>query len=279
MNKHGLNRDIPEGVKSQVRVLCGFGCVICGAIPYDYDHFRVPFAEATAHEPDDIILLCDHHHRLKNSGYLTNGDIAAARAVHAGDRDAQFKAGIISKGFAVHWPGNVIEANDQSIVVNGTPILTLQAGRDDLEPVLLSGSFCDNFGAEIVRIVDNEYQFKAAAIGDLTCVSSRFTMRTPDNRKALEFILTAQGLVIEQVFHVRGGAFVYGKNGSLRLGNDISCVEFLGCSFTRCETAIVINGPANPPIFAYSERGILARPSAYAHSFRADRCTVGASIG
>ncbi len=56
-NKHGLGRDIPRAVKTEIRERCGFGCVMCGQIPYDYDHLATPFIEATEHDPDDIVLL------------------------------------------------------------------------------------------------------------------------------------------------------------------------------------------------------------------------------
>lgn len=61
-NRHGLSRDIPADVARQVRQQCGFGCVICGRLPYTYDHFDPEFVDATKHDAEGIALLCFNHH-------------------------------------------------------------------------------------------------------------------------------------------------------------------------------------------------------------------------
>lgn len=59
----GLSRDIPDPIKRVVRQECGFGCVICGCAIYHYAHFGIPFRDATEHDPKQMALLCEPHHR------------------------------------------------------------------------------------------------------------------------------------------------------------------------------------------------------------------------
>ena len=58
MNRFGLGRDIPGTTKRIVRQRCGFGCVVCGAAFYQYEHVDPAFADARVHDPEKICLLC-----------------------------------------------------------------------------------------------------------------------------------------------------------------------------------------------------------------------------
>lgn len=60
-NKFGLARDIPANVAREVRMRCGFGCVICGKMICDYHHIE-EFTEVDKHDPEKIVLLCKEHH-------------------------------------------------------------------------------------------------------------------------------------------------------------------------------------------------------------------------
>ena len=65
-NKHGVSRNIPEGIKREVRQRCGFGCVNCGSPIYDYEHWNPPFEELTGgHKAEGIALCCPMCHRKK----------------------------------------------------------------------------------------------------------------------------------------------------------------------------------------------------------------------
>jgi hypothetical protein len=52
---------IPEDIKRIVRARCGYGCVMCGAQPYDYDHIE-EYEIVKCHEANNLTLLCKHHH-------------------------------------------------------------------------------------------------------------------------------------------------------------------------------------------------------------------------
>ena len=71
--------DIPALVKRAVRQACGFGCVICGKPLYEIDHI-VPYSVVREHDPDNLVLLCDGHHREKTNKLLTVDQVREARA-------------------------------------------------------------------------------------------------------------------------------------------------------------------------------------------------------
>src|SRR5262245_15357441 len=77
-NRQGLSRDIPADVARTVRQQCGFGCVICGRLPYAYDHFDPEFVDATVHKADGIALLCFNHH-AERQGRLAAKTVGAYR--------------------------------------------------------------------------------------------------------------------------------------------------------------------------------------------------------
>jgi 5-methylcytosine-specific restriction endonuclease McrA len=69
MNKHGLNRAIPSGIKREVRQRCGFGCVVCGLGIVQYEHVEPEFSDAVKHEADKIVLLCPQCHSKVTTGF------------------------------------------------------------------------------------------------------------------------------------------------------------------------------------------------------------------
>src|SRR3569832_302716 len=79
-NKFGLARSIPDPVKREIRKRSGFGCVICGLILYDYEHFDPPYEEATRHDPNGICLLCPNHHRRAGRPALSKEEVGRAYA-------------------------------------------------------------------------------------------------------------------------------------------------------------------------------------------------------
>jgi len=78
-NIYGLDRNIPESIRRQIRQDCGFGCVVCGCAVVQYEHIDPPFSEATAHEPDKIALLCGSCHDRVTRGIWSKDKILGAR--------------------------------------------------------------------------------------------------------------------------------------------------------------------------------------------------------
>jgi hypothetical protein len=79
VNKHGLARYIPSDIQRQIRQECGFGCVICGAAFYDYEHIEPEFADAREHNPAAMALLCGGCHARVTRKRLSKASVWAAR--------------------------------------------------------------------------------------------------------------------------------------------------------------------------------------------------------
>jgi hypothetical protein len=80
INKYGLKRYIPQNIKKEVRFKCGFGCVVCGSMFYDYDHFDPVFEDCKSHNADGITLLCGKHHSNKDRNFFPLSEVIKATA-------------------------------------------------------------------------------------------------------------------------------------------------------------------------------------------------------
>ena len=98
------NRNIPRPIQREVRQRCGFGCVICGFPLYEYDHLK-DWANVKEHIANDIILLCDRHHREVTSGLLPRRKVIEANKI-----PYNFKTGK-SKPYVLHYEGNSSSMN------------------------------------------------------------------------------------------------------------------------------------------------------------------------
>ena len=75
-NKHGLDRQIPNRIKCEVRKRCGSGCVVCGDASATYEHFFPPFQEALEHCAEGITLLCNRHKIGESPDMLSREQVA-----------------------------------------------------------------------------------------------------------------------------------------------------------------------------------------------------------
>lgn len=126
-------RHIPETTKLRVRQECYFGCVICGALPYDYDHFGTPFKDAGEHDAQQIALLCVTCHREKTSGRLPDREVAGKRhAPYNKGRDIVYRAPLSSGDFRAKIPGWTATSPEcASFVCNGGSLFGAYRGADD----------------------------------------------------------------------------------------------------------------------------------------------------
>lgn len=242
MNRYGLSRDIPSEVKQQVRIRCRFSCVMCGAIPIQYDHFQTPFAKCKQHDPEDIILLCSHHHDLKTKKLIDNADILGAWSSRDNNPgNFGFSLPVTKSDFRVRWPSVEIYAAKHDIVVGDRPVLRLELSEDHLQPIKMSGRFNDLRGKSICAIEDNEITSSADFIGDFELRQNRFVYKMPDGRISLQFLLSSTGLQIESISHVHNDAYVYGNQNFLQVGNSRGGVRMTRCMLgNRSEAAVWI---------------------------------------
>lgn len=67
-NRFGLARNIPSEIAREVRQRSKFGCVICRAGIFEYEHISVNFSNASKHNADDICCLCGSCHSKVTRG-------------------------------------------------------------------------------------------------------------------------------------------------------------------------------------------------------------------
>lgn len=173
-NKHGLRRSsFTKEDKQRVRRRVGFGCVMCSKLPIQYHHFDPPFADATAHNPDGITLLCGYCHDMVSRGIYSdrkvrkwNANPKSLRVSPHQPLDISFPLNLLTgsvlfRGTTGPW-----------LSIDGIPLISIGLSEDN-EPLLTANFFDDNDQPAIV-VVDNELQFRAPA-WDITVTGGRIT--------------------------------------------------------------------------------------------------------
>src|SRR5690606_15311530 len=128
----------------------GFGCVLCRAALYEYEHFDPPFAEAYTHSADGICLLCPSCHSLRTKERIPVREIRRAyddlsrRSDNRPPFDDQFFKSY-SNRFHFEIGGSKLEGFGTIIELDGRPVLSILPG-DGTPPFWVSGQFNDDFG-------------------------------------------------------------------------------------------------------------------------------------
>ena len=183
------SRNIPNPIKREVRQRCGFGCVICGMILYDYDHMMNDWSQVQEHVADDITLLCTAHHREKTNGLLTREQVAKANKNPFNLREGSSKPydlhfdgehgtvvladniftnhSLIQQYEGVHWPFCV------PVLVDGIPLIGLRVEDGRL---LFAMEVYNEFNEKILAIYDNQMIY-SVGIWDVTLVGKVLTIR------------------------------------------------------------------------------------------------------
>jgi hypothetical protein len=174
---------IPAHIKREVRQRCGFGCVFCGLPLYEYDHV-VPWAETHEHDADNIVLLCDRHHREKSNQLLTIEQVEAANASPANLQHGW------SAPYDLHYNGTDCEASIGSnihvwptmhdglitipLLIDNTPIVMF---RLEDQQLLMTIQLFDEANELLVQVVDNELVFSTDE-WDVEFVGKTLTVRS-----------------------------------------------------------------------------------------------------
>lgn len=156
INKYGLKRHIPENIKKEVRLRCGFGCVVCGAMFYDYEHFDPVFEECQSHRAEGITLLCGRHHTNKTRNFFPLAAVKKANnkpyAKHNGFwEDLTFDS----------MPPTILLGTNETrcyrdvFIINNKKILCIDSPECADSPYLISACFIDNNNNKILDIERN----------------------------------------------------------------------------------------------------------------------------
>jgi hypothetical protein len=117
INRHGLSRDIPDPMAREIRQRCGFGCVNCRKALYTYEHVDPTFAEAKAHDPSCIVLLCGGCQDSVTRGFLSK-DTVKEKAHHPKCLEDGFSFGAfdIGAGPVEIILGTIVARNAQTLI-------------------------------------------------------------------------------------------------------------------------------------------------------------------
>lgn len=191
INQHGLTRHIPEEVKRTVRQECGFGCVICGAGIYHYEHVLPEFKDAHSHEPANIALLCASHHDLVTRGQISKDSVAKARLAPKA-KELGFAAGPVEIGaskFRVIMGGATFIGGICIGALGELPILLMLPPEDPGEPARMTAFFPASDGGWSLAIFRNEWRVLSHTVWDIVVEGNTITLRRKAGDVALTFCL------------------------------------------------------------------------------------------
>lgn len=165
VNAHGLSRYIPADVKRAVRKACGFGCVVCGAALYQYEHIDPIWADATVHDPERIALLCAAcHDKVTRGRGLSKDDVAKARRSPRCLMDGFTREFLVcGDQFGVHvnlGPIVMIQCNP-ILRVLGTDLISVSPAETIDGPAQLNARFEDADGHVLLDIVRSELMVRS----------------------------------------------------------------------------------------------------------------------
>ncbi len=182
---------IPQDIKRSVRQRCGFGCVICGSIPYDYDHIE-EYSTVKEHEAKNLTLLCKKHHGEKTLGFLPPEVVASAnekpfnlRAERTGSRKLHFSDDGITATIgnnAIKFIPRGDDAEFSPLHINQTPVLSFTFSDDQ---VLLNFTVSDKENNKILEIIENEVTH-STVLWDAEWRSNMLTIRERNRRILLK---------------------------------------------------------------------------------------------
>jgi hypothetical protein len=191
-----------EAVRRAVRQRCGFGCVICGNGLIEYDHFDPEFADALKHDPEQIVLLCLYHHRLKSKAevWLPAPEVRKAAAAPKALKDG-FSTWAAPAAY-VHPTivfGELTCVNVDSLIeVDGESILSIAEPEFAGAPYRLSAQLSNATGTEVLEIVDNQVKTSSAS-WDIRLEGGRLRIWEASRKVSLILRFEENKIIIERL--------------------------------------------------------------------------------
>lgn len=187
VNKYGLPRHIPEEVALEIRRRSKFGCVVCRCAIYQYEHIDPEYAEAKAHDPDRICLLCGGCHDRVTRGRLSKRTVVAryAEIQRSNDVKRPFEElDLCTQNIRVGMGTAMFEYAERLIRVNGRDLLTVTPPANGSAFPTVNGVFCDREGRQSLQITDNVCEGPTDA-WDIRVVGRQVTIKSGEDRTAL----------------------------------------------------------------------------------------------
>jgi hypothetical protein len=202
---------IPAQTKLAVRQRCGFGCVVCGAPVFEYDHIE-EFSKVGVHDSANLTLLCRNHHGDKTSRRLSREFILSANSNPFNLNEKmtspwrQFFAGssvkfiVGSDKYLFDFSGAEIDFFS-AIQIGSKSMLGF---RFDGSGLLLNAVLTNRSGKKILIIEDGEIR-ASTEVFDYKVEGPVFTIRSAKNSVELKLQVQDQGLSIIKGYFVRKG--------------------------------------------------------------------------
>ena len=241
----GSRKDIPEPVKRAVRQKCGFACIICRQIPYEYDHWPSPYSGPESNREDNLILLCDSCHRKRPSTYPDK--VIQKFLENIPRKPPGFFLEATQSNFWIAWPGMTIQSRKSDIKIGGKEIVSLQVTDNPMEPVIITACFTDRAGNIVSEINRNEYSHKLHifrdSVWDVDWRSNRGIFRSKLGDAFLDIALSSQELIIRRLcFCYKGIAVIGDENRGLRIMKGNKVLQIIDTEFHNVSTAINLQG-------------------------------------
>lgn len=239
INKFGLNRNIPQEIKREVRRRCGFGCVICGAIITEYEHIDPEFKDASVHDPSKITLLCPNHHAEVTKGIIDKSYILERNANpiaktlgyssynHPIFRDLP----VLNLGGGISFSNVIVPLH-----FNGIDIVSFHAPEQGSEVIQVSAILNDESGVNSLTIDNNEWRVNSG-VWDFENKGNRYMFRDDTGKSYLCISFNPPvGFNIENMSTVIDGKQVKVDSDGvsfdgLHLSRCSSCNSYYGISF------------------------------------------------
>ena len=191
INKHGLNRYVPEDIRQQIRKESGYGCVICGSMFCDYEHIDPEFNDAKSHDPACMTLLCEGCH-----GRVT-GKRKSKRVVwKAKEEPFAIKHGFVKELLepaieeTINLGNSVIDTTQVAVEIYGKPILWFEQPSQPDEPILVNAIFYSNNSEPLAFINRNQF---TAKIGGADIKSEGTTIEFRPKPRHISLVLNVEG--------------------------------------------------------------------------------------
>ncbi|MFK4784553.1 hypothetical protein [Fusobacterium sp. MFO224] len=216
VNKYGLSRNIPEKIKKVVRQKSGFGCVICGAVPYEYEHVNPEFKNAKEHDSSCITLLCPNCHSKVTKKIISKEKVkkhmeSPYNLKYKEEFIKGYEFEINSKKenpFTVKLGGLTAVECKNFLYIEGKAVLKFNKSEDG-EEYFINANFKNSKGKSILRIVNNEWQ-SSKKNWDIKLIGTRISIQDKENHYGIVINKPKENLIeIEKLDIEHRGVRIY----------------------------------------------------------------------
>lgn len=220
-NRFGLPRAIPADTRLAVRQECFFGCVICGHLPYHFEHFDPQFRDAREHSVAGIALLCANHHQDRTSHRLKARAIRTAREQPYN----QHHDAVWTHTLALHddlelvFGSTAYHGNDMCVCANGRDLIRL--ARDETNRWCLSGNLRGPDGSDLL-VFENNSVIVSQGVWDVVFQGPRLTIRTGRGAIVAELRFEAENdrVVVSRLEMFENGLSISANQDGVAINND-----------------------------------------------------------